>query len=170
MKNSIKILGLVILFFIGFTNVNAQKCISEKNPITGEFVKKTDEFVIVLHQAQSKITATFNKVSEKYYIDVKILLDNYSGKVLTSDDEYIIKLADGKIITLKTKENVIPAAMAFGWSSYECRFYLSEEELKNMQNSALAFLRFSISGKAFDETISAKNGKKWLKAAKCILE
>jgi len=168
MKNSIKILGLVILFFVGITNINAQKCTSEKDPITGETTKKAD--AVAIFDWEKGVSVTFNKVSEEYYIDVVIGIAGYSGDILTSDDEFIIKLADGKIITFKTKENVNPILMPYARSSYTCKFSVSKEELQNMAKSNLTFIRFSISNKTFDLTPSEKDKKRIVKAATCILQ
>ena len=169
MKNFTKILSLgVLLLFACSMQLSAQKCISEKDPITGESTIKADQ--ISIFDFQKGVGFTFNKVSEEYYIDVIIGTSGYSGDVLTPDDELIIKLANGKTITFKTKENVNPTLQAFGWSNYTYKVSVSKEEMQNMANSNLIFIRFSISNKKFDLTPSDKDGKKVVKAATCILK
>ena len=173
MKNAIKIFGLVVLFIFIAPQVYSQKCkfeIDKKDQITGEIVKKTN-FLLMGKRQWGMVEVAFNKVANTFFIDTYIYVGGFSGDVISPTEEFIIKLANGKIITKNTNEKIKPIAFSNGnGSRFELKLYFSDEELREMANSNPTFMRFSISGKTYDIEITSKDAKNIANSINCILQ
>jgi hypothetical protein len=178
MKSTIKVLALSTVLMLAAAQVYGQKCKTGKDPITGETVTKTDRFICASagwsNASVEQIWTVFNKLGGKYFVDADIyVVGDYKEKMFPNDD-FIIKLDDGKTVTLNAENEASPVLKQgkYSWlSEYKVKFYVSAEDMQSIANSTPTFIRLSVSGKAktYDLEVSKKYGKRTAKVANCIL-
>lgn len=177
MTQMIKAVALCTVLMMAATQIYGQKCKTKTDPITGETVRETDIFRITLHKyPRSQVSATVGRFSEKdgkYYFKTDINIVGDFREKMFQDDEYIIKLSDGKTVMLNPDKEIIPVGNVNRtgvWSTYNVIFHISKGDMQNISASKPEFIRISVSNKTKTYDADIYRGKRMSKAAQCMLE
>jgi len=157
-----------VLFAIGLSNIYAQKCKVENDPITNE--------EIISYNFKEK-SIYFESKNDSLLFEIRC---NYKGNIkvaIPEGSEIFFKLKDGEIIKLKTIEEAIPKSHAYAtqysagvYSTCQFKMRPTKEVLKKLSAAKLALIRYpNPDGGHLDQEISFLSAKVLMKGANCIL-
>ena len=177
MKKVTKILSLGILFLFACTlQLSAQKCkfnYNKTDPFTGEATKGIS-FKVKPKEIAYGIMG-FNKVGNTYHFE----LNNLScwgdlRIIIQKGDPILIKLSNGEMITVTSKDEIRPTALAnVGGgvtSRYTGLYDIDAVSLQKIAENPPTFIRIQIGSKVYNEEFSSGLGKQIAQAAACILQ
>jgi len=182
MKNTIKILGLGMLFMCIAMQAYSQKCKFEYKKIdkfTGEYTQR----IKVRNHNPFNVMAFwqfyFDKMGNNYEIT---LITTLTGQLpIQQGDSIIIKTVsdvDGTshFLTLYASQYSSPTRVAVGnsnqafeYGEYTIKCAVTEEQLKLLASSTAEVIRIAINQNT-DKEISAAKAKEIKKAADCIMQ
>jgi hypothetical protein len=173
MKQTTKTLTLGILFFFAFSmQLSAQKCkydYDKKDPFTGE-MSKGNTFKI----DNNNWIMGFNKIGDIYYARLELYCTGNVREFIQKGDPINFKLSNGEVVTIFAQDEVIPVAEAIPGagvrSIYTGKYSIDSVSLQKIAENPPTFVRMNIESKVYEKEISAKDGKKIVAAAVCILQ
>ncbi|MGI6291933.1 MAG: hypothetical protein ACOXZH_05885 [Bacteroidales bacterium] len=171
MRTHIKISGIMIAFLAISSMLQAQKCkynYDKVDEITGKAVKG------ISVELDSDWEITLHKEDKSYCLELRF--EKAAGQ-LTEDLEkgspLVLKLANGELINLVSKEKVTPKAELAGFVVvvvYRIKYDISPEDIQKMSEQMLTFGRVEIQNTTFDISVKVKEATKFKQAAVCILQ
>lgn len=180
MKQNTKILTLgVLLLFATTLSLSAQKCkydYNKKDPITDEVIKGIGFNIetkreLVGELYKSKIG--FNKVGERYYVNVELMYTGNLRESIKKNDPCIIKLSNGEAVTIYPQSDFLPSASTNGYgvyTQYKAKYDIDAASLQKISEFTPIFFRLSIESKTYDKELDSKDKQKFTNAARCILQ
>jgi hypothetical protein len=171
MRTYIKILGIIISFLAISSLTQAQKCkydYQKTDEITGKAVKG------ISVDLNSDWEITLHKEDNSYCLELRF--EKAAGQ-LTEDLEkgspLVLKLANGDLINLVSKEKITPKAELSGIVVvvvYRIKYDISPEDIQKMSEQMLTYGRIEIQNTTFDISVKEKEAAKFKQAAVCILQ
>jgi hypothetical protein len=172
MKKVTKILSLGILFlFVSTLHLSAQKCKFDYNktdPFSGEATKGIS-FNIKPKELYFGIMG-FSKAGNIYHFE--LINTTFQGDlriIIQKGDQILLKLSNGEMITLISKDEIKPNALIFT-TQYKGLYDIDAESLQKIAENPPTFIRIHIGSKVYNEEFSSGIGKKIAQAAACILQ
>ena len=184
MKRVVKILSVVILFFVVCTSqLAAQKCkfdYNKKDHITDEqskgitfVISAGSMFYTIERPMQWKLE--LHRVGNKYSVSMFATFGGNVRNIVTPENTIIFKLTSGELITIHANDNYPPDAHINPNSNnivsiYNTKYDISVEDLRKIAASPLIYLKMEIGGNSYDYEFNAKKGEDFQNKATCILQ
>lgn len=171
MKTHIKILGFLVAFLAVISMTQAQKCkydYQKTDEITGKALKG------ISTELDGDWKLTLHKEDESYCLELRF--EKMAGQLteeLAKGSPLVLKLENGELINLVSKEKVTPRAEVAGFVVvivYYIKYDISAEDVKKMSEQALTFGRIEVQNTTFDISVKKKPATKFKQAAVCILQ
>lgn len=162
---------LFILLFIFSNQVFSQDCKYDRNEVdkfTGSAIIKTKMVTVYADRLSPTLKSmffSFTKIDSSFYLQVSKWFA--SAWSVTKGDKLMIKLSDGKIITLESLDTKISSFVTGGWFM-EVSFSLSKENLKTIQESTITDVRIYTTGSYIEDSVRLKDSEKIKISANCI--
>jgi hypothetical protein len=164
-----KVFLLSIFFLINIDQSFSQKCnysVDKKDPFTGNILRSNG------FNLEDHFGLYFERNGSEYFIYAVVLLNGELNFSMEEGAELNLKLVDGTVMTLLTKEKILPVSTASMNGVYTCfsmKYLCSVDQLEQIAKSGISFVQPKITSYNLLKELSTKQNKKTMSYARCII-
>jgi len=170
MKRIVQIIALCFILSLTWSLGFSQKCkfdFDKKDPITGESEKQ------ISFNPSGSMSIHIRKTGAIYHLNISIIFDGVKDEYLNKGDSITFKLESGKLINVYAMDKYPPTSDVSVdqiYTYYRPVYTITEEQLKQISDSPVVFLRIVVGSVKKDFEINDKDRLKFQSIVKCILQ